>query len=135
MLPPGWEILLGPVGVVALCAYATWLLWQIHKKDDADRDAEHAKQLAEKDNQVEFVNSLRLEAIADKRAIEDRSSAQTDAIKELTNVVRQSIELTGTLAGESFHEWDGSERRRNSKPTHPRARRDTPSSQRIRRGP
>src|SRR6185503_1034766 len=53
--------------------------------------------LAEKDKQIAFHDQLRQEAIADKKVVEERASKQHDAIGELTNVVREALEVNAEV--------------------------------------
>jgi len=71
--------------------------------------------LAEKDKQIEFYAQLRKEALEDKKAVEAGAAKQNEAIGELTNVVRESLQLNNEILGrieDRGAEWDGVERRR-----------------------
>lgn len=82
----------------------------------------HNNTMADKDKQIEFREQLRQEAITDRDALAERDKDKTEALRELTEVVKQTLALNDRLLNETLNQrWDGSDRREGT-------------SQRTRRG-
>ena len=72
----------------------------------------HQQSLSEKDQEIEFREKLRQEAIADRDLLRIQDKEKTEALRELTVVVKQSLELNDRLLNESLAQrWDGNDRR------------------------
>lgn len=70
------------------------------------------REMEDKDKDIAFREQLRQEALNDRKIIEDRDKEKTDALRELTEVVKQTLELNDRLLNEALSEgWDGRERR------------------------
>lgn len=69
-------------------------------------------QLAAKDKTIEFRELLRQEVIKDRQLLEERDKEKTEALRELTEVVKQTLALNDRLLNETLTQrWDGSDRR------------------------
>jgi len=82
-----------------------------------EKDEYANRMLAQKQDEVEFREQLRDEALKDKRAIEERSAKQAEALKELTDVVRQQLDFSERLIssapfGPEWNRYAGSKRPR-----------------------
>jgi hypothetical protein len=104
MPPITWEMLLGQTGVLVLLGYIANLLWASHKDADVAKEVQHKRELDDKDRQITFIDGLRKEAIADKKATEERIASQTEAMKELAGVVRESVEVTNLVLNRESRE-------------------------------
>ena len=90
----------------------------------------HEREIAEKDKFIAFLTELWKTALTDKTAVEDRSLKQSEAMKELTSVVRESLGFQKELVDDARQRaWDGPSDGRN-RSTRQRTRREPrPNSQ------
>lgn len=83
----------------------------------------HDREIAEKDKFIAFLTELWKTALTDKIAVEERSLKQSEAMKELTSVVRESLGFQKELVDDARQgSWDRSPDRRNQ-PARARTRR------------
>lgn len=69
----------------------------------------------EKNKDIAFRESLRQEALSDRRLLEEKDKEKTEALRELTDVVKQTLVLNDRLLNETLNQrWDGDERRSKS---------------------
>lgn len=73
------------------------------------------REMVNKETEIAFREQLRKEALADKALLEARDRERTEAMRELTNVIEQSLALNEKLVQETIREWDGYDRRRANK--------------------
>lgn len=65
-----------------------------------------------KEKEAQFRESLRQEVLADRRLLEEKDKEKTEALRELTEVVKQTLQLNDRLLNETLNQrWDGSDRR------------------------
>lgn len=77
----------------------------------------HFRMLAGKDEEIKFREQLRQEAIADRASLQEKDKEKTEAIRELTDVVKQTLVLNDRLLNEELEErWDGNDRRGKNTP-------------------
>lgn len=68
--------------------------------------------------QIDFREKLRQEAINDLSLLRERDREKTDALRELTSVVDQTLKLNDRLLSEALDQrWDGNDRRSSSRTT------------------
>ena len=72
----------------------------------------HLDELTAANKEIEFREKLRQEALADKQALQVQNTENQKAMKELTVVVQNSLELNERLVNEGLEKrWDGNDRR------------------------
>ncbi len=77
--------------------------------------------IKEKDEEIAFREKLRQEALADLAALKLQNEKSIEATRELTNVVKQSLELNEHLVEKDLEQrWDGNDRRTPKASTGPR---------------
>ena len=71
-----------------------------------------SREMDQKDKELIFREQLRQEALNDLRTREERDKEKTEALRELTEVVKQTLELNDRLLNETLGQrWDGNDRR------------------------
>lgn len=72
----------------------------------------HNNEVENLKNDATYRESLRQEVLVDRRLLEERDKDKTEALRELTEVVRQTLALNDRLLNETLNKrWDGSDRR------------------------
>lgn len=72
----------------------------------------HNRIVAGKDIEIAFREQLRQEAIKDTEKLVEKDSEKTEALRELTSVVQETLKLNDRLLNEDLDEgWDGNDRR------------------------
>lgn len=71
-------------------------------------------EIKNKNEDIAFREKLRQEAMEEAKLLRERDKEKTDAIKELTNVVSQSLDLNEKLVANDLKEWDGYDRRKRA---------------------
>jgi hypothetical protein len=74
------------------------------------------REMKEKQQEIEFREQIRQEALADKALLESKDRERTAALQELTTVVKQALELNDRLLQDTLREWDGRDRRTRKNP-------------------
>lgn len=82
-------------------------------------------EMESRNKEVAYREELRQEVLLDRRMLEERDKEKTEALRELTEVVKQTLALNDRLLNEALDQrWDGNSERRK-----------TQDSSRTRRGP
>lgn len=110
-----WPLLVANFPLVAAFFIALTRKWVYTGTNVQEINAAHDKEIALKDKDIQFREQLRQEALADIFALKAADKEKSEAIKELTTVVNNTLELNERLLDETLGQrWDGSDRR--SKP-------------------
>ena len=100
-----WLLFIANLPIVAVLFVALQKRWII-------MGVTFTREMDDKDKDIAFREQLRQEALNDRRVIEERDKEKTDALRELTEVVKQTLELNDRLLNEALDQgWDGHERR------------------------
>ena len=97
------------------------LFWALQKKWII-MGVTFTREMEQKDQEIAFREQLRQEVLADTAALKERDKEKTEALREITEVVKQTLALNDRLLNENLQGWDGYDRRSTSKTT-PRTRR------------
>lgn len=95
-----------------------WIIMGVtFSREMDDKDKQIQREIDDKNQQIEFREALRQEALADKAALEKTNREMTVSMNELTNVVKQTLELNDRLVSETLghQRWDGTDDRRTPK--------------------
>lgn len=106
-MPPDsfWVIFLANLPIVVAIVYGL-------QKKIIVMGSTHEKEMADKDEQIKFRESLRQEVLADKIALEKTNREMSTSMNELAKVVKQTLELNDRLLSENLGQrWDGYDRR------------------------
>lgn len=72
----------------------------------------HNRITNDRDREILFREQLRQEAIKDREILSVKDKEKTEALRELTDVVKQTLSLNDRLLNETLNQrWDGSDRR------------------------
>lgn len=110
-MPPDsfWVIFLANLPIVVAIVYS-------FQKRLVVIGSTHEKEMADKDEQIRFRESLRQEVLVDKAALEKTNREMSTSMNELTTVVKQTLELNDRLLSESLGQrWDEKHDRRTPK--------------------
>lgn len=121
-----WVLFIANLPVVIALFVAQQKGWFVlgitHNKNIEDKDKEYNRVIADKDREIAFREQLRQEVLLDREVLQERDKEKTEALRELTEVVQQTLKLNDRLLNETLNQgWDGNDRREGT-------------SQRTRRG-
>jgi hypothetical protein len=72
----------------------------------------HSAEIEAKDKEIQFREQLRQETLKDIEILREDDQKKTEALRDLTDVVKQSSQLVEKLLDEALDQrWDGNERR------------------------
>lgn len=103
-----WMLLVAQLPIVAVVIVALYRKYLYTGSTVQEIIAGYEKRLEEKDEEIEFREQLRQEAIADKNALAEHHQITTDAVKEITGVITKSLDLNDRLINERLADrWGG----------------------------